>query len=773
MDTKSKSNKIVIIIVIAVIAALVITTLATTAPIYKATALDTSGQANWYTDSLTREIYEQGYLFYWKLQEQIEGRTIQPAELYCVSAKQRLEELEVSRSSAEADMPDDPYSGYYADEYGSSPVERIDETAYNLVGFIETVGQTVNSINNRFNNDWNGTEYQIYDSDGNMLASGGADAIRSLLDMSADERDRVLESDYSFFVIVNYKSDGTASVAESYCSGGIGLTGLENYTPEWVFENAQASLIPSNTVSADPFGDMTVIYLIPKSVTGYNFVLNRIDNHRMNVYKEFGFLPLFLAAMLIIVLMAFIMSWRNACYLGVLQRIPFEFCCAIALLAVPAAYAGAYLLGHGVTGNLVIYYYKEIVFDSFKAEIICYSLAGVGLAVYYFAAFCAVYSIVQMRTIGIKEYFKTKSIIIRVAGWCLRLLGRIFRWIGNLFKKVYEKLSGFDLSEPGVKPVLRICLANFVVVTLLCCIWFGGIIGAVIYSIVLFYLLRKTYRRQHDNYEKLLKATGDLANGVLNVDISDDLGMFTSLGSELKKVQQGLSRAVAEEVKSHNMKTELVTNVSHDLKTPLTAIITYVDLLKNENITDEERRSYVETLDNKSQRLKALIDDLFEVSKAVSGNVELKMFPVDICSLIMQVEQEIETEITEANIEIIHRFPADNKLIARLDGEKCSRIFENLLINVTKYAMPGTRAYIEVGSDESNAFIEVKNMAKDMPEFNNDAITERFVRGDKSRSTNGSGLGLAIVKSFTELQGGTLQIITDGDLFKAVLSFPM
>ena len=218
------------------------------------------------------------------------------------------------------------------------------------------------------------------------------------------------------------------------------------------------------------------------------------------------------------------------------------------------------------------------------------------------------------------------------------------------------------------------------------------------------------------------------------------------------------------------MKTELITNVSHDLKTPLTAIITYVNLLKEENITEEERKSYVDTLDRKSTRLKQLIEDLFEVSKANSHNVTLHPVEVDLGSLIKQVSLELEDKIMESMIEFRYQIP-DEKIILQLDSEKTFRIIENLMVNITKYAMPHSRAYIELRKEAGCAIIIMKNISATELDFDNEQITERFVRGDKSRSSDGSGLGLAIVKSFTELQGGSFEIITDGDLFKAVITF--
>ena len=238
----------------------------------------------------------------------------------------------------------------------------------------------------------------------------------------------------------------------------------------------------------------------------------------------------------------------------------------------------------------------------------------------------------------------------------------------------------------------------------------------------------------------------------------------------LEKIRQGFDKAVEEEVKSQKMKTELITNVSHDLKTPLTAIITYVDLLKKEEDT-EKQKEYVQVLESKSQRLKVLIEDLFEVSKASTDNVKLELMDVDIVNLLKQVKLELEDKIKDADLEFKCTFP-EEKLIVRLDSQKTYRIFENLLMNIVKYALPHTRVYVEIEKQEKAAVIRMKNVSAQELNFHGQDITDRFVRGDMSRNTEGSGLGLAIVKSFTELQGGEFLIDTDGDLFKAEVRFP-
>lgn len=219
------------------------------------------------------------------------------------------------------------------------------------------------------------------------------------------------------------------------------------------------------------------------------------------------------------------------------------------------------------------------------------------------------------------------------------------------------------------------------------------------------------------------------------------------------------------------MKTELITNVSHDLKTPLTAIITYVELLKKNDITEEQRNSYIETLEKKSARMKVLIEDLFDLSKASSNDMVLDISGVDIVNLMKQVVVEHEEKYKEMGLELIWNVP-EERLELSLDNQTTYRIFENLFLNIEKYAMENSRVYIDAcrQKDESVEII-IRNMSAEPLYIPGDRLTERFVRGDASRNTEGSGLGLAIAKSFTEVQKGSFEVCVDGDLFKTVMKF--
>ncbi len=351
---------------------------------------------------------------------------------------------------------------------------------------------------------------------------------------------------------------------------------------------------------------------------------------------------------------------------------------------------------------------------------------------------------------------------------------QVKRPFDEFFARWKRELEETDLEKNNKRFLKILVIVQFVAVSFCCCCWFFGILILIVYSYLLYILLKLYIGRMQKHYNSLLQATNAIAQGNFDNDFDGNFGIFESYKKELCQIQDGFGKAVEEEVRSQRMKTELITNVSHDLKTPLTAIITYIDLLKDEHITDEQRKSYLDTLERKSLRLKVLIEDLFEISKASSGNVKLEPVSVDICNLMRQVYLEYEEKMLENGLDVRFDMP-EEKVILQLDSQKTYRIFENLYVNIIKYAMANTRVYIQakVQEDAQGRYvhIEIKNISAEELTVNPTDLTERFVRGDAARNTEGSGLGLAIAKSFTQLQGGMFGIETDGDLFKAVIEW--
>ena len=408
-----------------------------------------------------------------------------------------------------------------------------------------------------------------------------------------------------------------------------------------------------------------------------------------------------------------------------------------------------------------------------STTILTYALNVLAVAALFFIAWCLGVSLRAMRVQGARAYLRQHSLCYLL----VRFWKKLWRGMKKGFSigrdkvvDVYHDAEHFDVTKDAKKLILRIVLWNALILVVICSLPLGGLTIAIIYSVILYFLLRRYISKLQKKYGLLLKATNEIAQGNLNVTIEEDLGVFEPFKPQIYRIEEGFRNAVAEEVKSQRMKSELITNVSHDLKTPLTAIITYVKLLQEPGVTQEQRKEYLETLDRKALRLKALIEDLFEVSKANSRNITLDIRDVDIVSMVKQVEFEMEDKLTDAGLEVRMSLP-EEKVIVPLDSQKTFRIFENLFGNIAKYALPGTRVYVNGFTAKEDVTIILKNITAQELSVSGEELTERFVRGDTSRNTEGSGLGLAIAKSFTELQSGKFRIELDGDLFKVVLTW--
>lgn len=311
-----------------------------------------------------------------------------------------------------------------------------------------------------------------------------------------------------------------------------------------------------------------------------------------------------------------------------------------------------------------------------------------------------------------------------------------------------------------------------------------GIVGAMTafdlmpLYIVLFFTIALPamiiFLRRVSYLNKIMKQTEEMAEGRLNSEIKvRGKSAFGKHASHLNRLREGVRTSITEQAKSERLKTELITNVSHDLRTPLTSIITYTDLLKNPDLTEDERNSYIVIIDKKSQRLKTLIEDLFEVSKMASGNLELQKQKVNLNQLLQQALGELEEDMEEANMTFrVHI--TDEPLMAYVDGQKWWRVLDNLIINALKYTMEGTRVYISLDKVDQNAQFVIKNITKyELGDQNIEELYERFKRADTSRHTDGSGLGLAIAQSIVDLHSGSMEITVDGDLFKVVVNVPL
>ena len=276
---------------------------------------------------------------------------------------------------------------------------------------------------------------------------------------------------------------------------------------------------------------------------------------------------------------------------------------------------------------------------------------------------------------------------------------------------------------------------------------------------------------------KIQQALELISTGALDtkLDLSEFHGQEKEVAEAVNHIRDGLMESVNESLKNEKLKADLITNVSHDIKTPLTSIVNYVDLLKRENLGNENARNYIRILDEKSQRLKQLTEDLVETSKITSGNVKLDMQKIDMVELLYQTGGEFNERFEARNLTIVTKIP-NKSMYIYADGRQLYRSLENLYTNAAKYALENTRVYVELSNNDNKAVFTIKNVSKNELDIVSDGkvdLTERFVRGEKSRTTEGSGLGLSIAKNLTTLMGGKFEINVDGDLFIATIEYEM
>ena len=276
---------------------------------------------------------------------------------------------------------------------------------------------------------------------------------------------------------------------------------------------------------------------------------------------------------------------------------------------------------------------------------------------------------------------------------------------------------------------------------------------------------------------KIQQALELISTGALDtkLDVSEFHGQEKEVAEAVNHIRDGLMESVNESLKNEKLKADLITNVSHDIKTTLTSIVNYVDLLKRENLGNENARNYIRILDEKSQRLKQLTEDLVETSKITSGNVKLDMQKIDMVELLYQTGGEFNERFEARNLTIVTKIP-NKSMYIYADGRQLYRSLENLYTNAAKYALENTRVYVELSNNDNKAVFTIKNVSKNELDIVSDGkvdLTERFVRGEKSRTTEGSGLGLSIAKNLTTLMGGKFEINVDGDLFIATIEYEM
>lgn len=607
-------------------------------------------------------------------------------------------------------------------------------------------------------------DYQIFDKEGNPLFKENDDQINE-----------ALKSNDSYALKIEYKY-GTAGTMSNVTVSGTKLAPEEAYNIEKDLSYYCMDADLEDLIEDEKQTDgISIVY----GMTDANYDEFISANQEEEEYVEYNYSMFWSSAALFflgVLLVAFFLPCipKVGRYEGKLFHMPFELAVILGISALGIGYSAFAELVHWSFEN-----YHPSVNIMWNTI----SMLGINWIIWFclLGVFFCVAESLRLIFTDRRNYWKEHTIAGMLIYWVKKnreevqekghLLKKAWKDIREFIHHQYEAILQMDLRDKGNKGILRIVILNFLLLLVVKLFSYSiGLIPLIVYSIILFFVMKKVLNGIKKKYQLLLKSTNQLAEGQLDLPIEGDVGIFRPIQDELKKIQSGFKKAVDEEVKNERMKTELVTNVSHDLRTPLTAIITYIDLLKNEK-DEEKRKEYTEVLERKSLRLKALIEDLFEMSKAASKTIQMNYMKVDLVGLIRQAELENEEKIREAHLEFRWKFPED-KVVLWLDSEKTYRIFENLIVNITKYAMPHTRVYIEMNERPDDVQIFMKNVSAGELNFNTEEITDRFVRGDSSRNTEGSGLGLAIAKSFAQLQHGNLNITTEADLFKAEIILP-
>lgn len=655
----------------------------------------------------------------------------------------------------------------FLDEYGNNGSEKFVDTEMFANEYIYYITDSIENANAQKNNDTR-IFIQLEDVNGNDIYYLDVDYIYNYYNGINEYIDFIIIDKETNAIYTNMRSSDYNSEIEN----------MENSTKYWNYDNGNVETnieyINNDNIKynssfqyavLDEYGEVT--YIINKEFSGY-IIYSRYNPEKtegITTYKiiegiyEFYLnnkeLPLYILPISVIgvFLIAIYLLWaighekgEKEIKLGYIDKVPYEI----------LFFTGGILLAIFTTVAIMfisISSYITLVF-ALLLYFICYII-------------CAVAVVSTIKRLKAKMFIKS-FLTYKILKWC-------FEKLKKLFKTLDEKTS-------ENKRLFWYYLLFIIVSVMLACLSYTGIaivllIGFWIWS---YYKLKKYIIDQ----EKIKNALKDIYEGKNDVKLEEGelKGVLKEMAIYVNDIASGFSNAISESLKSEKLKTELITNVSHDIKTPLTSIINYVDLLKKENIQDEKVKEYIDILDKKSQRLKKLTEDLIEASKVSSGNVNLNFESIDIKELFNQTIGEFKDRFEQKDLKIEVKIP-ESDIKIKADSRYLYRIIENLFSNITKYALESSRIYIDIveknkDKDKSNdnkkyINISIKNISKDKLNISSDELMQRFVRGDKSRYTEGSGLGLSIARSLTELQEGKFNIIIDGDLFKVEIDWPM
>lgn len=739
------------------------------------------------TKEFASDIYYSNYYLYYKSYQMERNRLIKPSDLF------------LSDDTIET-MIDNMDTEYYSSSIDSEKIKTSFNNAFNKLGkFLyksdgnikfhsENIESGFSISNFGFRNDMKTIlNYNKY------ILSGESDFVdgknKSLENESIkkekivkeyNEFQKDIKSNFLTYLVIEFDSLGKYNLL--YCHG-INKDMINNYLLELdagknlneVYSMTDENATDFSNYKVESIKNMRYTFAIPNSILNNVYSKNDSISEYINKSERNYFASIEKLARIIILIIAmgaFLLSVemiRKFRFIKTLMMLPFEFILGITFFLYYSIFnddISIRMVRETITGNLL----KIVINNGIPKELANYSVLLINIG-YWFILFIVAFAIVCMIKIivetSISEYFKNKSLIISFANFVYKNVSKlIYKTLNVDLSKRYNRLFfiGIIIIITGAVILPIIDISDILLWLLLTLLY---IVVITIYIKV----VSKEIKRGKADYEELLILTKDIADGNLDKDIMNvDTGIYDEIKLQLYHIQQAYKKSIEEEIKSQRMKSELISNISHDLKTPLTSIISYADILKYME-TSEETSRYIDTIYRKSERLRVLIDDMFEISKAQTGNIKLEFNQIDIVRLMEQSIFELKDRLVQRRITLKTKFPKE-KTILYLDGEKTYRIFENLIVNIAKYALENSRAYIEIVDKGDNVEIIFKNISETEIDYEVQDIMERFKRGDKSRSSEGFGLGISIAKSYIEAQGGTLDVFLDGDLFKSVVTFP-
>lgn len=554
--------------------------------------------------------------------------------------------------------------------------------------------------------------------------------------------------DYSYYIHISYDENGKCMLEGDLKEDIFSALDFDHYREMYAIENISDILV-------DTPKNIDIQYMLPKIITTYSGISGYAND--WTHYSTFScmLLMIFTCALAFFILVYPIRYVAQSKPFALVKEWPFEINLAVWTSIACLLFVGIITLAGNSVNGLLPSLLSDYGIGMSQQLVMGFNFFVWLISLLAIAIIC--FLLKWLIVCGPWKYIKEHSLIIGFFRSCKR--------------KLYA-LSEIDLTSSMDKTILKYAALNGLIIVLIA-VWHisVAILLAMLYSFALFLVAKKRMVQLQADYNTLLSSIQHIISEDFDKISEQDFGVFEASKSELNQLSENFKIAIQEKVKSQKLKTELISNVSHDLKTPLTCIKNYIALLKDDELSLENRHHYLEQLVLYTNRLKNLIDDLFEISKVDSGNITLKKQELDIVALLDQAYMQNEDLLEPKHLQIMKKYSSD-KILLELDSDKTYRIFENLFTNIGKYALSNSRVYLTVNESAEAVEIEFSNISEVAMDFSAEEITERFVRGDKSRSKQGSGLGLAIARSFSEAQGANFKITIDCDLFKVRIVFP-